>query len=342
MYFHIFLGEHDQSQCYVCLNSIKGRNRYNKGRMVYVGTAYAELPKPHTEYIPIPKPVSPDVTTVVSTNYASSIGNDPTYEPSEFNNRMIPISQNWLDEVLKHVNMSKRDSEYVARKLNQNNLLEPGVRITAYRNRQEVFQQYFSVNEDNTFVYCNDIEKLMSEMGMKYDPHKWRLFIDSSKTSMKAVLLYYNNKKTSIPIAYNLNTKETYESVKYLLESVNYENHKWRICCDLKMVALLCGLQGGFTKNMCFICLWNTRYKGNQYQKHDWEKRDVFRVGTANVIHEPLVPTDKVLLPPLHIKLGIFKNFVKVFSVDGPAFTTLRSTFPRLSASKVKEGIVYK
>lgn len=93
---------------------------------------------------------------------------------------------------------------------------------------------------------------------------------------------------------------------------------------------------------MCFICLWNTRYKGNQYQKCDWEKREVFRVGTANVIHEPLVPADKVLLPPLHIKLGLFKNFVKVFSVDGPAFTTLRSTFPRLSASKVKEGIVYK
>ncbi|CAH0554542.1 unnamed protein product [Brassicogethes aeneus] len=278
-------------------------------------------------------------------NYQNHIQNtftfetDPDFTPSETSNQMIPITQQWLDEVLRHLNLSKRDSEYLAQKLKQNNLLQSSVKITGYRNRHTIFQQYFTANAENTFVYCNDIGKLITEMNINYVPHKWRLFIDSSKTSLKAVLLYYNNKKPSIPIAYNTNTKETYESVRNILEAVNYNNHKWRLCCDLKMISLVCGLQGGYTKNMCFICLWNTRYKGNQYQKRDWDNRHDYVIGAANVIHNPLISPDKVLLPPLHIKLGIFKNFVKALPVEGQAFTTLRSKFPRLSAAKVKEGM---
>jgi len=41
-------------------------------------------------------------------------------------------------------------------------------------------------------VYCNDINNLMEELGRKHEPHEWRLFIDASKASLKAVLLLYN------------------------------------------------------------------------------------------------------------------------------------------------------
>ena len=40
---------------------------------------------------------------------------------------------------------------------------------------------------------------------------------------------------------------------------------------------------------------------------------------------------NKVLLPPLHIKLGLMKNFVKALH--------LSTLFPGLSAAKLKEGI---
>lgn len=93
-------------------------------------------------------------------------------------------------------------------------------------------------------------------------------------------------------------------------------------------------------RNICASYLWNTRYKGNQYQKKDWQNRNDSVIGRANVIHESLVPREKVMLPPLHIKLGVFKNFVKVLPVDGPTLTFLRSKFPRLSESKIKEGTV--
>ena len=48
---------------------------------------------------------------------------------------------------------------------------------------------------------------------------------------------------------------------------------------------------------------------------------------------------NKVLLPPLHIKLGLMKNFVKALHKNGAAFQHLSTVFPGLSASKLKEGI---
>jgi len=37
-------------------------------------------------------------------------------------------------------------------------------------------------------------------------------------------------------------------------------------------------------------------------------------VGGQNVINEPLVARDRIILPPLHIKLGLMKQFVKALN----------------------------
>ena len=39
------------------------------------------------------------------------------------------------------------------------------------------------------------------------------------------------------------------------------------ICGDLKIVIILLGQQSGFTKNPCFLCLWDSRDRKNQYKK---------------------------------------------------------------------------
>jgi hypothetical protein len=52
-----------------------------------------------------------------------------------------------------------------------------------------------------------------------------------------------------------------------------------------------------------------------------------------------LVNSKKVLLPPLHIKLGLVKKSVKVFDKSGKGFLYLRNKFPNLTDFKVKEGI---
>ena len=53
----------------------------------------------------------------------------------------------------------------------------------------------------------------------------------------------------------------------------------------------------------------------------------------------PLINPKKVLLPPLHIKLGLTKQFVKALDKDGAAFNYLQNLFPKLSEAKVKGSI---
>jgi hypothetical protein len=61
--------------------------------------------------------------------------------------------------------------------------------------------------------------------------------------------------------------------------------------------------------------------------------------GSKNVIYKPLVDRRNIILPPLHIKLGLMKNFVKAMDRNGDGFQYLKLKFPTLSDSKIKEGI---
>ena len=63
------------------------------------------------------------------------------------------------------------------------------------------------------------------------------------------------------------------------------------------------------------------------------------RPGSYNVIREPLVKETKILLPPLHIKLGLIKQYVKALCVTSEAFKEISAMFPKLSADKIRNGI---
>lgn len=180
---------------------------------------------------------------------------------------------------------------------------------------------------------------LFVEFGVTYDPNEWRLFIDGSKLSLKAVLLHQGNRKPSVPLVHAVNTKESYESMATLLDLISYKDHEWKICADLKVVAMVTGLQQGYTKYCCFLCKWDSRARNYHYVKKYWPKRVNFIMGQANVKFDPLVKLDNIILPPLHIKLGLFKNFVKALQKNGPSFDYLRSVFPNLSEAKIKEGV---
>jgi len=57
------------------------------------------------------------------------------------------------------------------------------------------------------------------------------------------------------------------------------------------------------------------------------------------VINEPLVDRDTILLPPLHIKFGLMKQFVKALDKNGDCLRYIRSRFPATSYEKVKARI---
>jgi hypothetical protein len=91
-------------------------------------------------------------------------------------------------------------------------------------------------------VACTDIDGLMQTLYINHDPLEWQLFIDSSKLSLKAVLLHNGNTLHSTPVGHSVHNKESYENMKILMEAINHYKFKWQIYGDLKVIALLLGL----------------------------------------------------------------------------------------------------
>jgi hypothetical protein len=57
----------------------------------------------------------------------------------------------------------------------------------------------------------------MQKFGVEYKVNEWRLFIDSSKRSLKAVLLHNGNNYASLPIGHSVHLKESYENLELVL-----------------------------------------------------------------------------------------------------------------------------
>ena len=104
-------------------------------------------------------------------------------------------------------------------------------------------------------MHCHNIKGLFEKLGEDHIANEWLLFLNSSKRSLKAVLLQNDNAKPSVPVAHSVHLKESYRSIEILLNAIKYSNYKWKICGDLKVIGILMGMQGGFTKYCCFLCL---------------------------------------------------------------------------------------
>ena len=116
----------------------------------------------------------------------------------------------------------------------------------SYRSRHLKFSTFFTLQD--RLCYCHDVTGLFNAIWISCNPQDWRLFIDSSSRSLKAVLLHNGNQLPSLPVAHSAHLKEEYNSVKFLLQALKYEQYDWEVIGDFKMIAFLMGLQGGFTQ----------------------------------------------------------------------------------------------
>ena len=237
---------------------------------------------------------------------------------------------------MRDLDLRKNSAELLASRLKDRNLLASGTVVSFYRNRERDVQLF---RVENEFVFCDDINGLLNAMGCDYEPAEWRFFIDSSKRSLKCVLLHNRNAFASMPIGHSVQMKESYDSMKQVLEKLKYSEHNWKICGDLKIVCMLLGQQGGYTRYPCFLCLWDSRAKEDHWVKQCWPKRTEFVVGEKNIKYEPLVKPEIVLLPPLHIKLGLMKQFVKTLDKEGDCFKYLCVKFSAITEGKLKAGV---
>ncbi|UYV69212.1 hypothetical protein LAZ67_6002849 [Cordylochernes scorpioides] len=61
--------------------------------------------------------------------------------------------------------------------------------------------------------------------------------------------------------------------------------------------------------------------------------------GYKNIANLPLIDSENIYLPPLHIKLGLMKNFVKAMDRNASGFAYLKQKISSISEAKIKEGI---
>ena len=311
--------------CYFCLVDVS-KYKSSKGRkdILYPNIPSSISPVPHCEESPIPVP--PEGQKEESSNSEDSSDSDFNETKPHFPN------QQEMDDLVRDLGLTKANAELLVSRLKDWNLLDKSCRSTGYRKRHAKFSSYYAMDKDTLLCYCANIDGLFAEIGFSYVAADWRLFIDSSSKSLKAVLLHNGNKYPSIPVGHSAIMKEDYNNVKHLLKKIQYTSHMWDCCGDFKMLAFLLGLQGGYTKHSCFYCLWDSRANDQHYVRKDWPARDHLVVGQHNIIHNALVSRSKVLMPPLHIKLGLIKQFVKALDFDNSdAFQHMRFMFPNLS-----------
>ena len=66
-------------------------------------------------------------------------------------------------------------------------------------------------------------------------------------------------------------------------------------------------------------------------------KRVSLTPGQKNVVHPSVVNSDMLILPSLHLKFGLFKNFVKALDKNVTGFHYLKEKFPPMILESKKE-----
>lgn len=333
-----------ENDCYFCCTNVFGFSTKTKHKIVYPNCSSAVRPSLHGDDCPIP--VSPDKISNIETDecmesesdddtdFMSS--NDPDYVSED---QPHLVTQPELNDLVRDLGLNKENAELLGSRMKQWKLLSKNTKVSVFRKRHELLSRFFL--KEDSICFCKDIDGLMEELNFTHNVEEWRLFIDGSTESLKAVLLHNGNERPSIPVAHAVATKESRESLEAILRAINYDKYQWKICADLKVNGLLLGMQKGYTKYMCFLCLWDSRATDQHYCTKTWPSRNEFEPGKANVEDMPLVDPKKILLPPLHIKLGLAKQFIKQLKHDGKAFQYLKTDlFPRLSEAKLKEGVL--
>ena len=301
------------------------------------------LPGPSNEVVP-PINIVNIHSNISELTSASSItisqSSSEGYQPYTIQKKLEQRNQAELNDLCRDLKLTIEQSEILGSRLNQWSYLKPGVSI-GFRSRSKEIQEFYK--EENEITYCNDINGLFKKFNTVHNPNEWRLFIDSSTESLKAVLLHNGNLKPTIPIAYSTKHKENYEAMRLLLHLIKYEEFKWNVVGDFKIIAILSGLKGGHSKYPCSWCLFDSRAPlDKRYATKNWPVRNPNTPGNTedgSRINSPLVPADKLIFPLLHIKQGLCKQLIKVLVKENPEVLPKIKQINNLSNWKIEEGV---
>ena len=207
------------TDCYFCAINVMGINRKNRTTLEYPNLPSAMRPTPYSEEIPVlvfedtsieESSSSQDETQSIATTDDASFPDDNDEQPKLF-------SKNELNDLVRDLNLPKDSAELLASRLKDKNMLNGKVKVSFFRTRHQEFLRYFA--QEKELVYRNDIVELLKHLGVpEYKSEDWRLFIDSSKRSLKCVLLHNGNQFASVPLAHSTTLKEQHEAIKYVIK----------------------------------------------------------------------------------------------------------------------------
>lgn len=145
--------------------------------------------------------------------------------------------------------------------------------------------------------------------------------------------------KPSIPITHSVHLHKSYENKNLLLHVIYYETYSSKTCGDLKLIEMLIGMQPGFKEQYCFLRRCDSWATDENYIKSSWPPRALYQLGLCS-INTPLVDSRNVLLPPLHILLGLMKHFIETFGRrNSRGVQYIKEKFPKITYAKLKESI---
>lgn len=85
--------------------------------------------------------------------------------------------------------------------------------------------------------------------------------------------------------------------------------------------------------------MWDSRARDKHWNQKEWPLRETLEAGMPNIVNDPIVSREKIIFPPLHIKLSLIKQFVKALNTDGESFQHIVSALPALLFEKIKAGV---
>ncbi len=356
------------SNCFFC-SSVPPHGNQIHAIQYFEGSVQAPVPRENEPY-PVRRlpevPMDQDESASEEDEAMDDDINDPDWTPEDGSilPYIGPLDQNMLDYLIQMLQATKDGGQFIGSFLLNAGLLLPGTKIDQ-RHRNQKYAEFFAVQglsytekqADGTNVevvkdvaYCTDISGLLQTQGIAHHPDQWRLYMDGSRKSFKCLLLHNEVDKSkrlpSILVLIGNNVPEKYETIKGALSLLKYDEFKWMVQADLKVINIISGLKMAACKWPCYLCKWNSKATKEHFLPGLYEEwSDSERVpGSFSFIEEPLVPAAKIVIPELHVKLGVFQCFLrslfKLHQQDPlPAYEHYTQVF-NLSAAKLQVGAI--
>ena len=104
----------------------------------------------------------------------------------------------------------------------------PPFQNPAYATGDEHFITFFK--EEKQLICCDNVPGLFGQLGISsYNSEEWRLFMNSSKRSLKCVFLHNGNSYGAVPIGHSTVLKEQQQDIRTVMNLLKYHEHNWII-----------------------------------------------------------------------------------------------------------------